>query len=326
VKTLPEIFSVSIMNKLDHCYLEALSEALKGNLGEALELRNEADALASEGFSFSEDYGSKYPFIEEAVNTLLDSYEFTRCVRADGSAYGTRGKCKKGTEEAMSTDDLKRELGTTRSSARKDKLVEEIVRRAPDELKALSRMGGLRGKDLKDAVTLHKSIVEKVKEKHKGSGHNTKWFRNDLAEALGKGGALNSTLLNKFIRDEREEKKEQRAKPEQATSPTRRTRAERDTAAKATLKRIAAKGPDTSVRKQGDRIVVSRGSEFKAVLHPEHQIALGKLKEGERFKFEDESGTHWSATRSGNSIRLEGGDTRHGSKPYKMSMGRDKLM
>jgi len=88
------------MNKLDHCYLEALSEALKGNLGEALELRNEADALASEGFSFSEDYGSKYPFIEEAVNTLINSYEFTRCVRANGTAYGTKGSCKKGKEEA----------------------------------------------------------------------------------------------------------------------------------------------------------------------------------------------------------------------------------
>jgi hypothetical protein len=88
------------MNKLDQCYLEALSEALKGNLGEALELRNEADALASEGFSFSEDYGSKYPFIEEAVNTLINSYEFTRCVRANGTAYGTKGSCKKGKEEA----------------------------------------------------------------------------------------------------------------------------------------------------------------------------------------------------------------------------------
>jgi hypothetical protein len=215
VKTLPEIFTTSDMNELDHCYLEALSEALKGNLREALELRNEADALASEGFSFSENYGNKYPFIEEAVNTLINSYEFTRCVKPSGEAYGTAGQCRKGTEEA---------------------------------------------------------------------------------------------------------------KPVKATSPARRTKVERDMAAQATLKRLAAKGPDTSVRKQGDRIVVSRGSEFKAVLHPEHQTALGKLKEGERFKFEDESGTHWSATRSGNSIRLEGGDTRHGSKPYKMSMGRDKLM
>ena len=93
------------MNKLDQCYLEALSEALKGNLREALELRNEADALASEGFSFSEDYGSKYPFIEEAVNTLLGSYDFTRCVKPDGSAYGTAGQCRKGTEQAKPADD-----------------------------------------------------------------------------------------------------------------------------------------------------------------------------------------------------------------------------
>jgi hypothetical protein len=29
-----------------------------------------------------------------------DAYDFTRCVRANGSAYGTRGKCRKGTESA----------------------------------------------------------------------------------------------------------------------------------------------------------------------------------------------------------------------------------
>jgi hypothetical protein len=92
------------MNELDQCYLEALSEALKGNLGEALELRNEADALASEGFSFSENYGNKYPFIEEAVNTLLGSFDFTRCVRADGSAYGTGGACRKGVEQAKTSE------------------------------------------------------------------------------------------------------------------------------------------------------------------------------------------------------------------------------
>ena len=27
-----------------------------------------------------------------------DTYDFTRCVRSDGSVYGTRGKCRKGTE------------------------------------------------------------------------------------------------------------------------------------------------------------------------------------------------------------------------------------
>jgi hypothetical protein len=29
-----------------------------------------------------------------------DTYDFTRCVRSDGSAYGTRGKCKSGKESA----------------------------------------------------------------------------------------------------------------------------------------------------------------------------------------------------------------------------------
>lgn len=29
-----------------------------------------------------------------------DIYEFTRCLRPDGSAYGTRGKCKKGKQQA----------------------------------------------------------------------------------------------------------------------------------------------------------------------------------------------------------------------------------
>lgn len=34
-------------------------------------------------------------------------YEFTRCVRPDGRAYGTRGKCKKGTEQAKGVSDKK---------------------------------------------------------------------------------------------------------------------------------------------------------------------------------------------------------------------------
>lgn len=34
-------------------------------------------------------------------NSAMDEvYEFTRCVRADGTAYGTSGKCRKGTEQA----------------------------------------------------------------------------------------------------------------------------------------------------------------------------------------------------------------------------------
>ena len=33
-----------------------------------------------------------------------DTYDFTRCVRPDGSAYGTKGKCRKGTEGAKAIE------------------------------------------------------------------------------------------------------------------------------------------------------------------------------------------------------------------------------
>jgi hypothetical protein len=36
-----------------------------------------------------------YEFSEEG-----ETYDFARCVRPDGTAYGTSGKCRKGTEEA----------------------------------------------------------------------------------------------------------------------------------------------------------------------------------------------------------------------------------
>jgi hypothetical protein len=150
------------MNKLDHCYLEALSEALKGNLGEALELRNEADALASEGFSFSEDYGSKYPFIEEAVNTLLGSFDFTRCVRADGSAYGTRGKCKKGTEQA-------KPIQMTSLANSRPKRMGELLRdhkKALKDLKSLHR----RGTSIYEPGGIFQEVMDKEEEVFKTEG------------------------------------------------------------------------------------------------------------------------------------------------------------
>jgi len=34
-----------------------------------------------------------------------ETYDFTHCVKPDGKAYGTRGKCKKGTEQAKDADE-----------------------------------------------------------------------------------------------------------------------------------------------------------------------------------------------------------------------------
>lgn len=104
-----------------------------------------------------------------------------------------------------------------------------------------------------------------------------------------------------------------------------KTRADREQAARETLQRLAAKGPQTSVRKRGDAVVISKGSEYKAVLHPEHQSALKSLKEGEKHELEDEQGMWWTATRSGDNIQLEAGDRRFGTKPYKLSLKKSDL-
>jgi hypothetical protein len=169
------------MNELDHCYLEALSEALKGNLGEALELRNEADALASEGFSFSENYGNKYPFIEEAVNTLLGSYDFTRCVRPDGSAYGTRGKCKKGAEQAKQPVEKKAKNNKERKEAIKEKRLTSnatwrLMRQVLDTPEVKSQFSSLEKKgDVEGARALYSKIeAEAIKKANAKEGRLAK--------------------------------------------------------------------------------------------------------------------------------------------------------
>ena len=52
---------------------------------ESLEVFNKL-ASATQGLDYSE--------------SGTDPYDFTRCVRPNGTAYGTGGKCKKGAEEA----------------------------------------------------------------------------------------------------------------------------------------------------------------------------------------------------------------------------------
>lgn len=54
--------------------------------------------------SFSEEALEQFAQLaaqtQAADFTEGDLYDFTRCVRPDGSAYGTRGKCRKGSEAA----------------------------------------------------------------------------------------------------------------------------------------------------------------------------------------------------------------------------------
>lgn len=101
-----------------------------------------------------------------------------------------------------------------------------------------------------------------------------------------------------------------------------RSREEREKAAGETLKRLARQEPKTDVKKEsyswGDLVTVSKGNQYKAVLHPEHQDALRKLKDGESHTFTDEQKHKWTATRDGDAINLN-------SKAGKLSVSRSDL-
>ncbi len=61
-------------------YRNSLATALRVDISEAQELKELGDAGREPfGLIFSEGASEEYPFIEEALEMLLNSYEFTRC-------------------------------------------------------------------------------------------------------------------------------------------------------------------------------------------------------------------------------------------------------
>lgn len=62
----------------------------------------------------------------------------------------------------------------------------------------------------------------------------------------------------------------------------------------------------------GKLVTVTKGNNWTAVMHPEHQEGIAKLKEGESFKFKDEQGKNWKVTATDElgKFNLEGADSR----------------
>jgi NAD:arginine ADP-ribosyltransferase. len=90
-------------------------------------------AVMSQG-SFSEQSLRKY---EEMVGALsscnfselgLEPYDYTRCVREDGTAYGTSGKCRKGTKQAKEVTPKKPKRAKANKTPRKTKSTKAKVK------------------------------------------------------------------------------------------------------------------------------------------------------------------------------------------------------
>ena len=80
-----------------------------------------------------------------------ETYDFTRCVRPDGSAYGTRGKCKKGTEGAK---EVAAPTGRAPADhgARVAKHQAEYEKHAAAQKAAKEELKAHRGRDLRSRV------------------------------------------------------------------------------------------------------------------------------------------------------------------------------
>jgi hypothetical protein len=107
-------------------------------------------AASEQSYEFSESEGT---------------YDFTRCMRADGSFYGTRGSCKKGSAAgAKEKEAPKTEGGRKRSATAAAKAAGAAERKAAGAAKRSATAGRAR---------LLQEELEKVKDKMRGADSET---------------------------------------------------------------------------------------------------------------------------------------------------------
>lgn len=71
-----------------------------------------------------------------------DTYDFTRCVRPDGSAYGTRGKCRKGSEVGPAEKPAPKGGAAAKSAPAGggvEKIKEKLKNASPEEKKRVAQ-------------------------------------------------------------------------------------------------------------------------------------------------------------------------------------------
>jgi hypothetical protein len=83
--------------------------------------------------SFSDEALVQYISMLSARDSISfsesDTYDFARCVRPDGSSYGTKGKCRKGTESAAKAESGKGKGSLSRkaSDVKAESLVKAVM-------------------------------------------------------------------------------------------------------------------------------------------------------------------------------------------------------
>jgi hypothetical protein len=126
------------------------------------------------GFSDKALEAYKQALAEQAGTDFAESdlYDFTRCIRPNGKAYGTGGQCRKGTEEAKTVED---KPARARRESKTDRLTREVARTGgqipgvakpwtAEEKKAISE----RNKKSLEAEAKRKEVIQAKDTKVKG--------------------------------------------------------------------------------------------------------------------------------------------------------------
>jgi hypothetical protein len=116
-------------------------------------------------------YGSLSDQSLDLTESLL--FDFTRCVRPNGTAYGTRGKCRKGTEQEASKPVVDKKpqkrvrIGKTVSSLPKEKLEELLKdpRLKPHQVAKVQALIDSKGAPKKSAAERMRAAASKLEEK-----------------------------------------------------------------------------------------------------------------------------------------------------------------
>lgn len=207
-------------------YAEQIAESYKEKLVKAgqgtewatnMGVSDEDSSFVDEGESLlKKDYdGSKERLKKKLSGTVNHSeagaeYDFTACVRADGSVYGTKGKCRLGKETSddqaalLRASNKKRRRGTLGGS------LKQRVARDPDANQLATQLKDLAGERKKSqkrlsaaAANLEKNRTEEARQKYKSAQQqaNEVFTRHEKVR----------TALNRRVRELTVEQKVQNA-------------------------------------------------------------------------------------------------------------------
>lgn len=222
-------------------------------------------------------YGS---FSELALNAVESMFDFTRCVRADGSVYGTRGKCRKGTETGAKEAPPKTAKAKVASLSKNEKIALKVM--ADKSLKSDKRRKAEMIRLGVPADTDFVALVGKAKHKAGLTPNVTIWEPKKKASTTEDKPrqSLAERMAAAAERLERQQPEAPKAKPKTTSKTSPKT----ETAA--TAEKLGGKSPSTDTTAAKTNSGVKEDTQTVSLKAPKPEAKTKKAKETPEEKAE----------------------------------------